>query len=387
MRPLPRLLLVTLLLAAAWSPAALSQAPQEGPPPEAPVALPALLERATLAAQAGDARQAILDFSLLLLFNPTFDQAWQGRARSHEQAGDDQRALQDYGRALTFSVTPERQAAVLHDRARLYQRQNRNEAALRDLDAAIEIWPGDVNSRLTRARLLTLENRSVAALADYEALLELLPDETGILLERGYFHWQRGATRAASRDFDAAVALAPQDAGLRAERAVFHANTGQYDAALTDLDEALRLEPENAGFWLLRGTLLQGGDEGAAAAAFLQWLQLIERETLAQPGLPGRGGVTTVTMQPGHIFIFPFAGRAGDRLQAGASSVIPGQVDPLLLLTDDAGVALVANDDAGDGLDARIDAYVLPRDGGYRLVVGHAAGQAQGELRVSLALE
>jgi len=195
------------------------------------------------------------------------------------------------------------------------------------------------------------------------------------------------ATRAAARDFDAAVALAPQDGGLRAERAVFHANTGQYDAALTDLDEALRLEPENAGFWLLRGTLLQGRDNKTAAAAFLQWLQRIERESLAQPGLLDRGGVTTVTMQPGRVYIFPFEGRAGDTLRAGASSVIPGQVDPLLLLTDDAGVALVANDDTGDGLDARIDGYMLPRDGGYRLLVGHAAGQAQGELRVTLALE
>ncbi len=350
------------------------------------VRLPALLERATYAAREGDNRQAALDYSLFLLFNPTAAPAWHGRGNSQAQEGNYNRALRDFSRALEFSNTAEGRASVLFDRANVYLQQNRLLDALGDLDAAIRTRPQDVNSLHLRARILAAQERNAAALADYNALLEVLPGDPDILLERGYFHTQSGDIEAAEEDFNTAVALAPDNATLRAERGAFRAGLGDLGAGLTDIDAAIRLDPENGGFLILRATLLQEAGEGQAAADdYLRWLMFIRREMLGEADLAGRGDMT-VDMRPGRIIVFPFEGRAGQTLNAAATSVIAGQVDSLLVLTDDMGVALVADDDGDGGLDARIADYVLPRDGVYSLMLGHAGGEATGALRVRLSL-
>ena len=390
MQLLTRLFLITLMLVGALPLAAqqVPPEPEDGLPLAELVTLPDLLERAVLATQAGDFSQAILDYSLFLLFNPTFGQAWHGRGISHAQNGDFFRALQDYARALDFSALPENQANVYYDRANVYLRQNRMDAALGDLDSAISVWPEDVDSRRLRARIMALENQNEAALTDYETLLELMPGDVDILLERAYLHMQRGAGAAAARDYDAAVALAPEDPLVLSERAAFRANSGQIAASLADIDAAIRLDPGNGGFYLFRASLLQYiGDGPAAAAAYLQWLQLIQRELFEGPDIFAAGGETTVPMQPGRAYSFTFDGVAGDTLRASAISVVAEQVDALLVLTDAAGAALVADDDGAGAMGARIVDYVLPEDGVYRLMLGHAGGDALGDLRVTLSLD
>ena len=237
MQLLTRLFLITLMLVGALPLAAqqVPPEPEDGLQLAELVTLPDLLERAVLATQAGDFSQAILDYSLFLLFNPTFGQAWHGRGISHAQNGDFFRALQDYARALDFSALPENQANVYYDRANVYLRQNRMDAALGDLDSAISVWPEDVDSRRLRARIMALENQNEAALTDYETLLELMPGDVDILLERAYLHMQRGAGAAAARDYDAAVALAPEDPLVLSERAAFRANSGQIAASASQI--------------------------------------------------------------------------------------------------------------------------------------------------------
>lgn len=392
MRPLARLFFIALILLTSLPLAAQQQqappAQEEGVSLDELVALPALLERAALATQAGDVSQAILDYSLFLLFNPTVSQAFHGRGISHAQNGDYGRALQDYERALDFSTRPEFRANIFYDRANIFLRQNRMDAALRNLDSALQVWPEDVGSRRLRARILAVQNRTEAALADYETLVELLPGDAAILLERGYFNAQLGAIDAAGQDFRAALVLEPQNPTIRAERAAFLSEQGKYGAALADIDVAIGLDPDNGGFYLMRGSLLQAtNSEQKAAADYLRWMQFVQSELLTGPDLPGRGGPVTLDMQPGRIFVFPFEGSAGATLRASAISVIDERVDSLLVLTDDAGAALIADDDGAGAFDARIDDYVLPADGTYRLLLGHAGGEATGALRLTLTLE
>lgn len=378
---LPLLLLFALPLAAQ------EQRADEGPPLTALVALPELLERAALAEQAGDFPQAILDYSLFLIFNPTVGEAWHGRGFSHMQNGDFFRALLDLERALVFTDLPEDQASVLIDRAEVFRRQNRIDDALEALDRALMVWPEEVYGRMLRARLREIEGRREAALNDWDALLRMMPGETGILVERGMFHARRGDIDAAAQDFNDAVALAPEDPFARVERAVFLAGRGDFAAAIADVEKAIALDAENIGLVLLRASLLQeAGEVQASAGSYLQWLYKIRRETLRDPDLLEQGE-TTVNMVPGRSFIFSFEGRAGDTLVAGATSLATEEVDPLIVLTDAAGNALIADDDGGSATNARIAGYVLPEDGGYRLVVGHAGGPSAGPLRVTLELE
>lgn len=387
MRSLLILLSVALLIPTALPLAAQEQGSDEGPPLTALVTLPELLERATLAEQAGDFRQAILDYSLFLIFNPTVGQAWHGRGFSHMQNGDFFRALLDLERALGYSDRPEEQADILIDRAEVFRRQNRISDALEALDRALMVWPEQVYGRMLRARLREIEGRPAAALNDWDALLRMMPGEAGILLERGMFHARRGDGDAAVLDFNDVIALEPENALARIERAALLAAQGDYTAALADVEEAIALDAGNVALILFRASLLQeAGEVQASASGYLQWLYKIRRETLREADLLEQGEVT-VNMVPGRSYIFSFEGRAGDTLVAGAANLVAGEVDPLIVVTDAAGNALIADDDGGSAMDARIAGYVLPGDGGYRLVVGHAGGSAVGPLRVTLELE
>ena len=387
MRSLIILLSVTLLVPAALPLAAQEQGSDEGPPLTARVTLPELLERAELAEQAGDFPQAILDYSLFLIFNPTVGQAWHGRGFSHMQNGDFFRALLDLERALDFSDLPEDQASVLINRAEVFRRQNRIDDALEALDRALLVWPEEVYGRMLRARLREIEGRPEAALNDWDALQRMMPGEAGILLERGMFHARRGDSAAAARDFNDVIALAPENPLARVERAALLAGQGDFFAALADVEEAIALDSGNITLILFRASLLQeAGEVQASASSYLQWLYKIRRETLREADLLEQGGVT-VNMVPGRSYIFSFEGRAGDTLAAGATSLAAEEVDPLIVVTDAAGNALIADDDGGSAMNARIAGYVLPEDGEYRLVVGHAGGPSAGPLRVTLELE
>lgn len=388
MRSFVRLLLAASLLTPALRLAAQEQegAPEEAISLDSLVALPQLLERAAQATRAGDHPQAILDYSLFLLFNPTLGQAWHGRGLSYLQTGDLVRAMVDFEHALEFSFAPEDQAAVLVDRAEAYLRQERFNEALADLDNALELRPDEVFGRMLRARLHEIEGRPGEAMADYDELLLLLPESSDVLVERGIFNLRLGDVEAAARDFDEAVARFPEDSYARLERAIFRAESGDTGAALADIEVAMQLDPENLGLYLFRASLL--GDSGAereSAESYLQWLNKIRLDTIRQNDLLEQGDVT-VSMAPGRSYIFSFEGREGDTLTASATSLASGEVDALLVLTDASGAALVADDDGGGALDARIDRFVLPADGRYRLILGHAGGQSEGPLRVTLSL-
>ena len=306
MRSLIILLSVTLLIPAALPLAAQGQGSDESPPLTSLVTLPQLLERATLAEQAGDFSQAILDYSLFLVFNPTVGQAWHGRGFSHMQNGDFFRALLDLERALDFIDQPQDQASVLIDRAEVYRRQNRIGDALEALDRALMVWPEEVYARMLRARLREIEGRPEAALNDWDALLRMMPGEADILLERGMFHARRGDSAAAALDFNDAVALDPQNPMARVERAALLTGQGDFAAALADVEEAIALDSANIALILFRASLLQeAGEVQASAGSYLQWLYKIRRETIRDADLLEQGDVT-VNMVPGRSFIFSF---------------------------------------------------------------------------------
>lgn len=388
MRSFVGLLLAASLFLSAPPLAAQDQAdaPEEAVSLAALVALPELLERAAQATRSGDHPQAILDYSLFLLFNPTLGQAWHGRGLSYLQTGDVVRAMLDFENALEFSIAPQDRAAVLVDRAEAFLRQERFNDALADLDSALELWPEQVFGRMLRARLHEIQGRPAAAMEDYDELLLLLPESSDVLVERGIFHLRLGEVEAAERDFNEAVARFPEDSYARLERAIFHTESGDLEAALADIEVVMQLDPENLGLYLFRATLLN--DSGArreSAESYLQWLNKVRLDTIRQNDLLEQGEVT-VSMAPGRSYIFSFEGRQGDALTASATSLTRGEVDPLLVLTDATGAALVADDDGGGALDARIERFVLPADGRYRLILGHAGGPSEGPLRVTLSL-
>jgi hypothetical protein len=93
-------------------------------------------------------------------------------------------------------------------------------------------------------------------------------------------------------------------------------------------------------------------------------------------------------MTAGRTYRLPFTAQAGQTATIQATSVNPGEVDPVVLVVGPDGTPLVFNDDASDEtLDAVISEYELPTSGTYMLVVSHALGGSEGDIVIDLKIQ
>ncbi len=376
-------LIVTLLLSLWFTlPAAAQSAPSpQAAQPTGPIlVLPELLERATNAATSGDHRQAVLDYSLFILLNPTFSQGYASRAISYQALGDSAQAIQDLTRALSYEVTsPQYLAAVYYTRASLYLNENDIDAALTDLNASIEAFPDGVQALETRAQVLIFMQQYEDALADYDHLIELQPGDARYFLDRGFLHTQLGNLENALNDYTQAVEINPQDAGSYAARAMFHSQRRNFGDALDDINSAIDLSPRTGQFYLLRGSLNTVVDKPVEAADdYFQWITLSQTQRFEAPDTLTDSGSFTVEMGPGWVYNIPFEATEGQRINVAASGTSEQQpIDPLLVILGVNGSPVVADDDSGGNMAAFIRNFIIPEDGEYTLVIGQAAGGAQ----------
>jgi hypothetical protein len=61
-------------------------------------------------------------------------------------------------------------------------------------------------------------------------------------------------------------------------------------------------------------------------------------------------------------------------------------VDPLIVILDAGGNALVGDDDGGGSYNSLIADFEIPQNGTYTLVVGHAGGGSEGTVQVNIEL-
>lgn len=363
------------------------QTTQPAPPP---VILPQLLERAGSASSAGDYSQAVVDYSLFILLNPTFSQGYINRAMSYEAMGDINQAIQDLTRALDYEVpSPQFRAAVYHTRATMHLNQNNLTAALDDLNASLEIFADSIDSLDLRAQLYLFTERYLAALSDIDRLVELEPDEPRHYMDRGLVQARLGNLEAALDNYDYAIEIAPENVQPYVARALFHSSLRNFNEALDDLSSAIDLSPNTGRLYLLRGEFNTIADRPVEAALdYFEWIKLNRTRQLVAPDALTSSQAFTIEMGPGWVYHFPFIGIAGQRVSAAAIGVSqPTPVDPLLVILDINGSPLVADDDSGGNLAALIRNYLIPEDGEYTLVVSQASGGApEGNVAVQLEL-
>lgn len=101
-----------------------------------------ILQRGRVSIESGDLEQALVDFSLYLLFNPTDSRAYFLRGITYFSLNQPERAIADMTLAIDYSADqPEVHAAALGSRAEFYARSGRTQAAIGDLDALIAVQP------------------------------------------------------------------------------------------------------------------------------------------------------------------------------------------------------------------------------------------------------
>lgn len=129
--------------------------------------------------------------------------------------------------------------SIYASRARAYSAVGRVEEAIADLDAALQLRPGEPRLLNSRCWERATHNRGLdLALADCNAALQRRPNEPNILDSRGLVHLQRGAFDAAFADYDAAVRAVPQFASALYGRGIAQVRLGQLAAGESDMQAA-----------------------------------------------------------------------------------------------------------------------------------------------------
>ncbi|MBL8153550.1 MAG: tetratricopeptide repeat protein [Anaerolineae bacterium] len=347
-----------------------------------------VFERAGQAFDAGNFEQAITDYSLFILLNPTFSQAYFQRGVSYTQLNDYDKALADLTSSLTLpQPSPDFTVRAYSVRAFIYQELADLDAALKDLNAAVAASPEQADGYYWRGQFYLEQNQIDEALADFSKVIEYAPDTVDAYAYRGAIYLQREDYAAATADYTQLIELTPDDARVYFQRALAYIGQEQWAEALADLDEAIAIQDNVPELYLQRARVnSELGNTAPSAEDYMQYARLIQT-TVNTDILLRPGESQVVEMEAGLLYGMGFEGQAGQTITLTVDARVPQTVDPLLILLRSNGDALVADDDSGGDYNARINSFTLPADGVYVVVVTHAGGGSDGALRVLLQVE
>ncbi len=205
--------------------------------------------------------------------------------------GDYKRSVALYTEVLAKpGLEAERRATVLNDRALAYWRLGLAEAALKDLNQAVKLYPefaalynnrGNILLALglakeaikdfdraillapryaeaynNRANAFSKLGRHQAALKDYNKALRLAPANAVPFHGRGRVQLALARPYAALRDFSRGIKLDPSFAQGYRNRAQVYRDLGRYNAAIDDLDRAVNLAPNDPELHLAKAQAL-----------------------------------------------------------------------------------------------------------------------------------
>lgn len=274
------------------------------------------------------------------------------RAEAALNAGQYDRAVLDLSLFILLNPT---YSIAYYERAHSYLGMREFEKALEDANHALRTTPD-------------------GATPEFGAALYLL---------RGDIETQLSQFDDAVADYTQSLSLSPMPEALFS-RGLIYATRNEFQAALTDMSDAIALDSTNPLFFIYRGqinTAVQ--DYQAAGADYLDYFNLA---SAPRDGAELKTGqAVTLPMERGVVYRVPFAARAGQFASARAIGE-SNTVDPLIVLLDPQGNALVGDDDGGGNLTALIFDFPIPEDGEYTLMVGHSFGGFSGNVSLQLRI-
>lgn len=158
--------------------------------------------------------QALDELDAIQKAEPANPQVASTSASVLSAAGRPAAALQVLRDFLDANPQGQQRAPILRRLAHLLNRNGRQEDALRLLNEAVELSPGDVEGLLLRARVLTELNRLDEAGAQYESLIERNPRHVAAHLGKVDVLWRHGDCTAAKAHLEDARQSMPNSARL-----------------------------------------------------------------------------------------------------------------------------------------------------------------------------
>ena len=162
-------------------------------------------------------------------------------------AADLSKIVADCGKALEGATAGDAQTRVrlLTARAEAEWRDNRNDAAAPDVEAALKLAPDDADALLLRAALRIEASDADGALADIATVLKAQPRNVVALLYRGRAkQWLQHDKASAKADYDAALAIDPKATRVLSQRASMTVGDDPA-AAEQDIRAAMALKPDD----------------------------------------------------------------------------------------------------------------------------------------------
>jgi tetratricopeptide (TPR) repeat protein len=216
--------------------------------------------------------------------------------------------------------------------------------------------------------------------------IELAPDLAYPYRLHGMSQMVMGNPEGALADANRAIELDPTYYAYYILRANAHLALAGPRAAFADLSTAIEMNPRTEiGHGIRSNVALALGDHTTATQDFMTALDLGTLEIIEGAALVS-GEPMTVAMTRGRTYRLSFEAYQGERIAIYITSVIPEEVDPLMVVIGPDGTPLAFNDDVSDEtLDAHIVGLEIPTSGTYTLVVSHANAGSEGDIALSLA--
>jgi tetratricopeptide (TPR) repeat protein len=120
-------------------------------------------------------------------------------------------------------------------------------AALADVEAAMKLRPGSVQTILLHASLLGTAGKHEQALAELNVLRQVMPDSPDVLLQVGTLYQATKQHDKAIAAFDELIADDPQNVLALRGRADTYLNQGKQAEAIAGYEKALKADPEDSG--------------------------------------------------------------------------------------------------------------------------------------------
>jgi tetratricopeptide (TPR) repeat protein len=265
-------------------------------------------------------------------------------------------------------------AKALHVRALEHAEAGRLEAALADVDAALEHSPDAALTLGLKGNILMRMERFEDAVAAFSRSLAIQP-LAQVHFDRGFCHFNLGGFARAIEDYTAAYRLDARLNGLLYERGLAYLKTGDVRRAMNDLERARTQTPDDP-----------------RAALLLSWIYATAPDDAVRDGrkalvLAGElcDPVTCQTTEPLNVLAAPPDVLGGNYLQvqtllldctlARSGTVIHADLDglPLSITSDNAGQVRERLEDR-----TRIYAEAIRRRGFAQLAAGYRPQAAGG---------
>ncbi len=202
----------------------------------------------------GNVSEAIASFTAALadtsLSNDRRATLLNDRAVAYAHLNKIKPAIDDFNAATT--LFPE-YAAVYNNRGNLLLTLGLPKESIKDFDRAIVLAPGYAAAFNNRAGAFVRLGQNQEAIRDYTRAISLMPASPAPLAGRGRVHLSLMRPHAATRDFTRAVNLDARFASGYRNRAEAKLAVQSYEEAIEDLSRAIAFDVANAEIYNVRG--------------------------------------------------------------------------------------------------------------------------------------